>query len=57
LGVELERPGTLGAPLIGVPPATQPDPEFFKALSSEVSDKGFLVTSTEDLFTWARSGG
>lgn len=29
--------------------------EFFKDLSSEVSDKGFVVTSTEDLFTWART--
>jgi NADH-quinone oxidoreductase subunit B len=34
----------------------QPDPAFFDALQSEVSDKGFLVTSTEDLFTWARTG-
>src|SRR5688572_27021254 len=34
----------------------QPDPRFFADLSSEVSDKGFLVTSTEDLFQWARTG-
>ncbi len=51
MGVELERPGVLGAPAV-----VNPNPEFFNALSSEVSDKGFLVTSTEDLFTWARTG-
>ena len=34
----------------------QPDPAFFNALQGEVADKGFLVTSTEDLFTWARTG-
>ena len=28
----------------------QPDEAFFRDLQSEVSDKGFLVTSTEDLF-------
>ncbi len=33
-----------------------PDSAFFNDLNSEVSDKGFLVTSTEDLFTWARTG-
>jgi NADH-quinone oxidoreductase subunit B len=34
----------------------QPDPAFFADLQSEVADKGFLVTSTEDLFQWARTG-
>ena len=34
----------------------QPDPYIFGQIQSEVSDKGFLVTSTEDLFTWARTG-
>jgi NADH-quinone oxidoreductase subunit B len=34
----------------------QPDPRFFTELHSEVTDKGFLVTSTEDLFQWARTG-
>ncbi|MBW8911967.1 MAG: NADH-quinone oxidoreductase subunit B, partial [Sphingomonas sp.] len=33
-----------------------PDADYFKALQSEVNDKGFLVTSTEELFTWARTG-
>ncbi|MFT6009631.1 MAG: NADH-quinone oxidoreductase subunit B, partial [Parasphingorhabdus sp.] len=35
---------------------TQPDEGFFKDLNSEVNDKGFLVTSTEELFQWARTG-
>src|SRR5687767_1662866 len=34
----------------------QPDPYIFNQISSEVTDKGFLVTSTEDLFQWARTG-
>jgi len=34
----------------------QPDPRFFQDLQSEVADKGFLVTSAEDLFQWARTG-
>src|SRR3546814_9790040 len=34
----------------------QPDPDYFNQLQAEVSDKGFLVTSTEDLFQWARTG-
>src|SRR3546814_10855161 len=29
---------------------------FFDDLSAEVTDKGFLVTSTEELFQWARTG-
>jgi NADH-quinone oxidoreductase subunit B len=33
-----------------------PDADFFKQLSTEVQDKGFLVTSTEELFQWARTG-
>jgi len=52
LGVELERP----APGTLLPAGTQPDQDFFNALNSEVSDKGFLVTSTEELFQWARTG-
>ncbi len=33
-----------------------PEQAFFDSLNSEVSDKGFLVTSTEELFQWARTG-
>ena len=29
---------------------------FFNDLNGELTDKGFLVTSTEDLFQWARTG-
>ncbi|HZF45061.1 MAG TPA: NADH-quinone oxidoreductase subunit B, partial [Sphingomonadaceae bacterium] len=35
---------------------TAPDQAFFDSLNAEVSDKGFLVTSTEELFQWARTG-
>ena len=34
---------------------TAPDQSFFNDLNNQVSDKGFLVTSTEDLFQWARA--
>jgi len=39
-----------------LPEGRQPDQAFFDDLNSEVGDKGFLVTSTEDLFQWARTG-
>ena len=48
MGVELTR----AAP----PPGTLPNRDFFDDVSGEVQDKGFLVTSTEDLFQWARTG-
>ena len=32
------------------------DDEFFKNISGELSDKGFLVTSVDALVTWARTG-
>ena len=35
---------------------TAPDQAFFDSLNAEVNDKGFLVTSTEELFQWARTG-
>jgi NADH-quinone oxidoreductase subunit A len=31
-------------------------PGILHQINSEVADKGFLVTSTEDLFQWARTG-
>ena len=46
MGVELTAPAT----------GTLPDQAFFNDLNGELSDKGFLVTSTEDLFQWARTG-
>src|SRR3712207_4238728 len=33
----------------------QPDP-FFTDVSNELADKGWLVTSTDELITWARTG-
>ena len=33
-----------------------PDADYFEALQTEVNDKGFLLTSTEDVFQWARTG-
>ncbi|MDE2301311.1 MAG: NADH-quinone oxidoreductase subunit B, partial [Sphingomonadales bacterium] len=35
---------------------TPPDRAFFTDLNQEVANKGFLVTSTEELFQWARTG-
>ncbi len=32
------------------------DDAFFRDVNSELSDKGFLVTATDDLITWARTG-
>ena len=36
-------------------PVGSTDP-YFVSMNEELSDKGFLVTSTEDLITWARTG-
>ena len=52
---------TIIAPPNAVPAAQggevrQPEADYFNALQTEVNDKGFLVTSTEDLFQWARTG-
>ena len=30
--------------------------DYFKSLSDEYSDKGFLVTSVDDIINWARTG-
>jgi NADH-quinone oxidoreductase subunit B len=35
---------------------TLPSQDFFNGVNQEVSDKGFLITSTEELFQWARTG-
>lgn len=51
--------GTGGAPATSKPLADDaaPAPDaFFRNVSDELSDKGFLVTSTESLIQWARSG-
>ncbi len=34
----------------------RPDDPFFGAVNNELADKGFLVTTTDDLINWARTG-
>src|SRR5947199_6446079 len=53
-----------GGPRLGltsVPPAPEtgligPDPAFFGQVSAELADRGFLVTTSDDLINWARTG-
>ncbi|RYY12031.1 MAG: NADH-quinone oxidoreductase subunit B, partial [Alphaproteobacteria bacterium] len=54
MGVELtSQPGSgLLAPA-GGGAIVPPDQGFFDGLNGELTDKGFLVTSTEELFQWA----
>ena len=52
MGIELTAQPGVRLPTEDSPP----DRAFFDDLSSQVQDKGFLVTSTEDLFQWARTG-
>ena len=35
---------------------TPPGGEFYNQISNELDHKGFLITTTEDLFQWARTG-
>jgi NADH-quinone oxidoreductase subunit B len=58
MGLEATSSGSAILNADGTPMRTeqQPDEAFFKDLNSEVNDKGFLVTSTEELFQWARTG-
>src|SRR3546814_251385 len=56
MGVILLQSHAPQNPIVAPPPGSAPDADYFKALQSEVTDKGFLVTSTEDLFNWARTG-
>jgi NADH-quinone oxidoreductase subunit B len=51
--------GSGGAPAFSRPvtdPQNAPDDAFFRSVSDELSDKGFLVTSSESLVQWARQG-
>src|ERR1700759_2069441 len=58
----IERMSTLVAPAAtGIldPRTGQPvgsDDQFFLGLNNELADKGFLVTTTDDLINWARTG-
>ena len=46
----IETPGAVSRPT-----AAAADP-FFVSINDELADKGFLVTSTDDLINWARTG-
>ena len=48
------RPSSL-APAEAFEPGKELDPAS-QALNAELQDKGFLVTSTEDIINWARTG-
>lgn len=55
----LGRPGRAAAKGVLDPRTGKPvgaDDVFFGELNNELSDKGFLVTSSEALITWARTG-
>ena len=41
---------------LGGPGVIKPGDPSFTAISNELADKGFLVTTTDDLINWARTG-
>src|SRR3954462_14764979 len=51
-----ERCVGVGVELSPPPPGTLPKVAFLDDINAELGDKGFLVTSTEELFQWARTG-
>ena len=58
MGVISATPHTAPAPQKGIlhPGATDPSTEpYFLSLNDELADRGFLVTSADDLITWART--
>ena len=49
--------GTAGRSTVeGAHPSITDNDPYFKALQAEMADKGFLVTSSEALVNWARTG-
>ena len=50
----IAQPSLPGQPSADLP--VLPDDAFFADLSQEVSNKGYLVTTAEDLVHWARTG-
>ena len=52
----LMAPAATGAldPRTGTPVGD--DDSFFRGVTDELADKGFLVTATDELITWARTG-
>src|SRR5215468_7331272 len=60
-GMGLERRSTVAKAATGIldPRTGRPvgaDDSFFLGLNDQLADKGFLVTATDDLITWARTG-
>ena len=54
MGLIVPNESTLaGAPAIAKPKAGDP---FFAEVNNELADKGFLVTATDELINWARTG-
>ena len=51
LGFDKAREGAGGGSSL-----VKPGDPFFTELSNELGDKGFLVTTTDDLINWARTG-
>jgi NADH:ubiquinone oxidoreductase subunit 3 (subunit A) len=51
-----ERCVGVGVELSPPPAGTLPNVAFLDDINAEIGDKGFLVTSTEELFQWARTG-
>ena len=59
MGLSASSTAALGAtdlldPLTGKP--LRPEDRYFGSISDELADKGFLVTTTDDLIQWARTG-
>ncbi|MGN6500982.1 MAG: hypothetical protein ACTHKM_12645, partial [Tsuneonella sp.] len=58
---QIANPAGRGPASPAINPAIHPGIEapgesYFNQISTELDDKGFLVTSTEELFQWARTG-
>ena len=52
MGVTIsDKPGASAADA----PAMQGD-DFFRQASDELADKGFVLTTVDDLITWSRTG-
>jgi NADH-quinone oxidoreductase subunit B len=51
-----EMPASVGLTHPRIGPQAGFDDRFFREVDRELSDRGFLVTSAENLITWARSG-
>src|SRR3954465_11960692 len=57
MGVILTPNGTVARSRVeGAAPSVSDNDPYFKALQAEMADKGFLVTSSEALVNWARTG-